>query len=152
MKNAALTIGKLAREAGVPISTIRYYEREGLFAADERSEGNYRLYGSAALERLRFMRAAQGAGLTLGDIRSLLECRAEGGSACHDVQGLLERRLEKVQQQLVHLQDVKGTLKQWIAECHDREASGSCAFIGSLDNKAQREANEEKSDKCTDCS
>ena len=79
MQNGALTIGKLAREANVPISTIRYYEREGLFAADERSDGNYRLYGTAALERLRFMRAAQGAGLTLGDIRSLLECRPAPG-------------------------------------------------------------------------
>lgn len=151
MKNGALTIGKLAREAEVPISTIRYYEREGLFAADERSDGNYRLYGPAALERLRFMRAAQGAGLTLGDIRSLLECREEGGSACHDVQGLLEKRLEKVVQQLAHLKDVKGTLKQWITECHDREASGSCAFIGSLDDQAHRGANQEKSNKCPDC-
>ena len=72
--------------------------------------------------------------------------------ACHDVQGLLEKRLVKVEQQLAHLQDVKGTLKQWITECHDREASGSCAFIGSLDKKAHVEPKKENLNNCPDCS
>ena len=49
------TIGKLAEAAGVPVSTVRYYEREGLLRPEERSEGNYRLYGPASLSRLQFI-------------------------------------------------------------------------------------------------
>lgn len=151
MASGALTIGKLAEAAGVPVSTIRYYEREGLLAPDERSGSNYRLYGPGSLSRLRFMRAAHGAGLTLGDIRTLLACREEGGEACHDVQGILGRRLEKVVQQLEHLVEVKGTLQRWIRECHEREPSGRCAFIGSLDAQAREESGGERSDECADC-
>ena len=52
------TIGRLAAAAGVPASTVRYYEREGILTPDERTAGNYRQYGERALERLRFSRPA----------------------------------------------------------------------------------------------
>ena len=62
------TIGQLARAAGLPTSTLRYYERAGLLEPTGRSEGNYRLYGEEALERLRFIRAAQATGLNRASI------------------------------------------------------------------------------------
>ena len=56
------TIGELARAAGVPTSTVRYYEREGIVRPAGRSGSNYRLYSQQEIERLRFIRAAQGTG------------------------------------------------------------------------------------------
>ena len=65
------TIGQLAKEANVPTSTVRYYERVGHLQPDGRSSGNYRVYSPAALKRLRFIRAAQATGFTLDDITTL---------------------------------------------------------------------------------
>ena len=59
---AAYTIGQLAKEGGVPTSTVRYYERIGLLHPNDRTGGNYRVYSDTALERLRFIRAAQATG------------------------------------------------------------------------------------------
>lgn len=67
------TIGELAEEVGVPTSTLRYYERSGLVSPDGRTSGNYRIYGAAAVERVRFIRAAQATGFTLEDIARLLD-------------------------------------------------------------------------------
>ena len=77
------TIGQLARAAGVPTSTVRYYERIGLVRPAGRTAGNYRVYGEEALECLRFIRAAQATGFALEDISALLNCRRDNTAVCH---------------------------------------------------------------------
>ena len=66
------TIGELAKAAGVPTSTVRYYEREGILRPAGRNGSNYRLYSREDVERLCFIRAAQGTGFTLRDVTELL--------------------------------------------------------------------------------
>lgn len=80
------TIGQVAQVAGVPTSTLRYYERIGLLQAAGRIAGNYRRYGMEALEQLRFIRAAQATGFSLEDVTALLQLRDAPASACQDVQ------------------------------------------------------------------
>lgn len=108
----SLTIGQLAKTAGVPSSTVRYYERIGLLECDNRSAGNYRLYGPAAAERLRFIRAAQAVGFGLDDISTLLR-----GASCRDVQGLIESRLADVAGRLSDLRHVQRVLATCLKEC-----------------------------------
>src|SRR5260370_6463702 len=91
------TIGQLANAAGVPSSTVRYYERVGLVKPSGRSDGNYRLYGEEALERLRLIRAAQATGFTLDDVTLMLSHRHASTSSCREVQGLIESRLLGIQ-------------------------------------------------------
>ena len=67
-----LTIGELAEAAGVPTSTVRYYERAKLLKPSARSPSNYRLYSARELERLRFIRAAQATGFTLDEAAPML--------------------------------------------------------------------------------
>jgi MerR family copper efflux transcriptional regulator len=67
-----ITIGAVARRAGVGIDTIRYYEREGLLPKPRRRASGYRDYGSEVVERLRFIRRAKDLGFTLEEIRELL--------------------------------------------------------------------------------
>ena len=71
--NGFMTIGQVAGAVGVPISTLRFYERQGLMHWTQRSDAGYRLYDPAAVERLRFIRGGQAVGFTLEDIRTLLE-------------------------------------------------------------------------------
>ncbi len=126
------TIGQLARTAGVPTSTVRYYERSRLLHPDGRTDGNYRVYGPAALERLRFIRAAQAIGLTLEDIVTLLDFRDGRTAPCREVQALIEERLSEMKRRLEQLRHVEAVLRSSLRMCRRTERSGRCEVIEKL--------------------
>ena len=128
---AELTIKQLADAAGVPPTTIRYYERIGLVLPASRSASNYRLYDDESLERLRFIRAAQSIGFTLDDIRGLL---GDGGKApcCGDVQQLIEERLAEIETRMKELRHVQRVLKASLAKCKKSNPRKRCHVLASL--------------------
>lgn len=126
------TIGDLADAAGVPITTVRYYERRGLLVPDGRTEGNFRLYAPEALDRLRFIRSAQQAGFTLKNIATLLKFQKGSKSACRDVQRVIEDRLKRVAEDIAHLQHVQEILGRWLRECRKAERTGRCGVLEGL--------------------
>lgn len=132
------TIGQLAKTAGVPTSTVRYYERRGLLRSEGRSRGNYRLYGPSALERLRFVRSAQTAGFTLSDITLLLRFRDGEAAPCREVQKLISGRLARVAEQIEHFQGVEVMLRQWLAVCRRSERTGKCGVLEGLESEHGR--------------
>lgn len=125
------TISELAHKAGVPTSTVRYYERAGLLSPDNRSEGNYRLYGQGTLERLRFIRAAQATGFTLEDIGTLLSHDHDPGLCC-DVQGLIRERLADVKRRMDDLRHIRSVLEATLKRCLKSEPTGLCDAVESL--------------------
>jgi len=127
------TIGELAESAGVPSSTVRYYERAKLLGASRRSRSNYRLYDDTALERLRFIRAAQAIGLTLRDVSRLLR-----PAPCEKVQALIEARLEEVRRRMRELRHVQKVLKASLKLCREHEESGRCAVVEELSASSRR--------------
>lgn len=127
-----MTIGALARAAGVPTSTVRYYERAGILRPRGRSAGNYRLYSNEDLQRLRFIRAAQDTGFTLEDITHLLR-----PTSCERVQSLIETRLEAVEARMRALRRVRGVLRKSLEECRDHEATGRCAVVAELSSRVK---------------
>ena len=129
-----LTIGELSKEAGVPTSTVRYYERKGLLTPARRSASNYRLYTPEDLHRLRFIRAAQASGFTLRDVEQLL-CP----SPCKQVQQLIQDRLEVVSERMKELRHVEKVLRRSLATCMDHERSGRCEVIDQLSATAAQE-------------
>jgi MerR family mercuric resistance operon transcriptional regulator len=129
----SFTIGQLARCAGVPTTTVRYYERRGLLRPATRSgSGNYRTYGAAELERLRFIRAAQTTGFALDDVATLLAFRDGGTEPCKEVQSLIAERLADVGQRLNDLRRVERVLKASLKRCRQHEREGRCAVITTL--------------------
>ncbi len=126
------TIGQLAKEANVPTSTVRYYERVGLLQPDGRSSGNYRVYGPAALKRLRFIRAAQATGFTLDDVTALLSFRDGTTAPCKEVQTLIEERIADTEQRLADLQHVQHVLTSSLKQCRRSERSGRCRVMDDL--------------------
>jgi len=141
------TIGQLARAADIPTSTVRYYERRGLLRPDSRSKGNYRVYGEAALERLLFVRAAQAAGFTLGDIDALLDFRDGDSAPYKEVRDLIAVRLDQVVEQIKHLKVVDRVLREWMKVCHESERSGCCGVLEGL--QAPREKKCKKTGECS---
>lgn len=126
------TIGHLAKEAGVPVSTVRYYEQIGLIEPDGRSSGNYRVYTTQAFERLRFIRAAQATGFTLDDVTTLLNLRDGTTVPCKEVQTLLKERLADTEQRLLDLHHVQQVLKVSLTMCRRSERTGRCRVIDDL--------------------
>lgn len=127
-----LSIGDLAKAAGVPTSTVRYYERVGILRPSGRSAGNYRFYSTNELERLRFIRAAQATGFTINDIRALLR-----PAACGKVQSLIEDRLSEIGSRMKELRHVQRVLRASLAECRAHQATGRCKVVDELTAKAR---------------
>lgn len=131
---ASFTISELAHAAGVPTTTVRYYERAGLLMPTARSGAGYRLYGIAALERLRFIRAAQGVGFALDDVGALLELDTNRTTLCQtEVASILEKRLAETEARLRDLKQVKAHLSAALTKC--RNSNGECAVMQELSTK-----------------
>ncbi len=131
-----LTISQLAKAVAVPTTTVRYYERAGLLKPEDRSAGNYRLYGVESLRRLKFIRAAQAIGFTLDDVRELLGRVEAEPPPCRDVQTLIEGRLADIEERLKDLRHVQRVLKSSLEKCKQTEQAGCCHVIETLRQKS----------------
>ena len=138
------TIGQLAKVVGVATSTIRFYERTGLFKPDARTRGNYRFYGEEALERLRFIRAAQATGFSLEDVRQLLSLMHSEAPPCEDVLALTKNRLVQVRQRIKELRHVEKVLAGSLAECCNGKSPDLCSEIVRLKDPRGRACNQVK--------
>ena len=129
---SSYTIGQLAKAVNVPASTLRFYERARLLAPTARSDGNYRQYDSAALERLRFIRAAQATGFSIEDIRELLSLTHSDDPPCDDVMSLMSNRLAEVRERLKKLRHVERVLSRTLKECCTGKSIDLCREITRL--------------------
>lgn len=134
--NVHFTIGQLAREAEVPVSTIRYYERSKLLSPETRSQGNYRLYGADALDRLRFIRAAKANGFTLEEIATLLAFRDGRTAPCREVQELIEHRLAALDQRVKQLRQLQAALRSSLKTCRASDQVDDCGVLKDLGKTA----------------
>jgi len=125
----SMTIGALARDAGVNVETVRYYQRRKLLGVPARPTGRVRRYGEDALARIGFIRRAQALGFTLDEIAALL--RLERFSACGPARALAAKKLTVVDARLRNLVRLKSVLEELIARC-DTGAARGCAIIESL--------------------
>ena len=127
-----ITIGAVARRAGVAIDTIRYYERENLLPPPRRRASGYRDYGPDVVERLRFIRRAKDLGFTLQEIRELLTLSTDRERGVKSVKQRAEARLGEVEQRIRELQRVKRGLKQLIDACPGHGALEHCPILRAL--------------------
>nr|PZN31224.1 MAG: hypothetical protein DIU67_09980 [Actinomycetota bacterium] len=109
-----MKIGELARITGVSTATIRFYEQMGLLTAPGRAANGYRTYDGASVDRVRFIRDARAAGLTLGEIGTILEMKAAGESTCEHVIGLLETHLHAIDRQAAELARARARLQEML--------------------------------------
>ncbi len=104
-------IGSVAKESGIPIKTIRYYEELGLLKTTGRTEGGFRLFSADVFSRLSFIKRSQSLGLSLSEIREFLEIHDRGDLPCDQVQAKLKNKLVEVDRQIQQLQILKQELE-----------------------------------------
>ncbi len=125
----SLTIGRLARAAGVNVETIRYYQRVGLIEEPPRPAAGYRRYSPSTIDRIRFIKRAQELGFSLREIRELLDL---GEGHCADVKARAQARREHVARQIADLQALQTTLDTLIQACEQDEDGARCPIVESL--------------------
>lgn len=126
----ALTISWLAREAGVNVETIRFYQRRGLLPEPDKPLGGIRRYVQADVARVLFIKAAQRIGFSLDEIAQLLQL--DDGTHCSDARIIAERKLDDVRKRLADLQRIETALTQLVDRCTARRGKVSCPLIDAL--------------------
>lgn len=115
-----IQIGRVAKESGLTVDAIRFYEKQGLLKSPARSEGRFRLFGPDDVRNLKFIRKARGLGFSLPEIRELLVLQQEEVRFCVHVRDLLEQKLTVVRQKVEDLQTVGSNLKAALRRCNRR--------------------------------
>lgn len=145
----AAKIGQVAKETGLSVDTIRFYEKQGLLKRSPRTEGGFRLFAASDIEILKFVRKAQELGFSLNEIRELLLLRSDHVPACSHVKELLNQKLKAVEQKIAELQSLERSLKRALQKCK-RElrtpAAGHeeyCPVIDEISRAARRDSQHE---------
>ena len=125
-------IGDLAETTGVTVDTLRYYEREGLLPHVERTTGGFRCYSEETAHRLEFIKQARELGLSLREIRQLIEPK---NGRCSAMRQVLTERLADVERRLHDLASFRKTLKTALDQCEetlDRSKNAPCPVVRHL--------------------
>ncbi len=105
------SIGEVANITGITISTLRYYDREGMFPNMERSNGGIRMFSDTEIETLHIIECLKNSGLSIKDIKQFLNWCQEGDSSLQKRRDMFYERLEVVDKQMKELQNTMNTIK-----------------------------------------
>lgn len=139
-----LKIGQLAKQVGVNIETIRYYERRNLLGPTSRLPSGYRLYNHEAQRRLQFIKNAQVLGFTLHEIEELLDLQVSSKARCGDVQRKAEAKLKHVEAKVRDLQSLATALSRLIRDCRIGQPTDRCPILQSLGKTERRVSNDKR--------
>ena len=135
-----MKIGELARQAGVDVQTVRYYEREGLLEAPARTASGYRAYGPRHLERLNFIRHCRSLDMPLAEIKRLIDLSSDARVSCEQVDALVRAHLERVRMKRQALEALEAQLRTLTAQCASGHRVADCGILEELIHAAHGEA------------
>lgn len=125
-----LTIGAVAKAAGVNVETVRFYQRRALLAEPDKPYGGIRRYGADDVARVRFVKAAQRLGFSLDEIAGLLQL--DDGTHCDEARELAEAKLADVRKKLKDLRRIESALAGLVRDCCMSRGKVSCPLIDTL--------------------
>ncbi len=131
----AYPIGRLSRESGVKIETIRYYERIALMPRPDRTRGGNRIYDDEQLKRLFFIKRCRELGFGIDEIRALLEMVDRRDFTCADVHGMTVNHLTNVKNKISALQHLAAALQDMASRCNKGDVP-NCPIIDVLFDSA----------------
>ena len=129
------SIGQVAKQSGVSVETVRYYEKEGLLEVPERKESGYRQFKGDAIARLSFIQQAKKLGFSLKDIGELLSIKSDANTVCNDVKQLSQEKLVNIENKIKMLQRMRKSLKKLIDVCPGQAPINDCPILDALQKK-----------------
>jgi MerR family mercuric resistance operon transcriptional regulator len=131
MPPAGMTIGRLAKEAGVNVETVRYYQRRGLLDEPQKPTGGHRRYQTSVLKRIEFIRRAQALGFSLAEVETLL--KYSDGASWKETRQIAETKVESLNAHIAQLRKMRDSLKALIDKSVAGKGKGTCPIIKALD-------------------
>jgi DNA-binding transcriptional MerR regulator len=135
----SLTVGHVARLAGVGVPTLRFYERAGLLSKPMRTASNYRVYSDEAVQRVRFIRRAQELGFTLKEIKELLALRVSRRANCDRARIRAEAKIADIQARIKSLRQMSRGLTKFASECETHSPSVECPLLQYLEGELSQQ-------------
>lgn len=129
-----LSIGQVARRAGVGVETVRFYEREGLLEEPPRRASGYRQYSEQVVKRIHFIKRAQQLGFSLKEIMELLMLCMDRQTSCEEVKRHTEAKIAQVEQKLLDLQRMRQALLQVASLCEEEGPRSRCPMLDALEH------------------
>ena len=129
------TIGQVARNAGVGVETVRFYERKGLIEQPPRTGSAFREYPVDAVRRIRFVVHAKELGFTLNEIVGLLSLRSRSAESCDSVKERAEMKIADIEDRIRGLRRMKSTIRRLTQACERREPTAECPIWDVLDEE-----------------
>lgn len=123
------TRSALAKKVGVGADTLRFYEQKSLLRKPVRNVSGYRIYGEADLERMQFIRRAQGLGFSLQHIKHLLQLTGSIKTPRRKVREFAEARLAVIRQKIRDLREMERALGSLVAQCDGQGALQGCPIV-----------------------
>ncbi|MGX4677426.1 Cd(II)/Pb(II)-responsive transcriptional regulator [SAR92 clade bacterium H246] len=130
-----MKIGELAKLTGCSVQTIRYYEKENLLKSKTRSEGNFRLYDTSAVEQLMFIKQCRSLDLALSEVRQLIDLNQSPGTQCDDVNNMIDNHIEQVEQRMKELEGLRDQLTSLRRSCSNNRTIEECGILKNLSSK-----------------
>lgn len=131
-----LTIGDVARQAGVGVETVRFYERQGLLDEPRRRASGYRQYdGGEAIAVLQFIRRAKELGFTLKEIKGLLALRRNASSTRAEIREQAKAKVSDIETKIADLQRIRDVLAKLVKKCHGDGAASDCPILEALQGR-----------------
>ena len=127
-----MKIGELSKRINCSIQTIRYYEKEGLLAQAQRSEGNFRLYDNQALQHLLFIKHCRNLDISLSEIKELIQLKVNPSLQCKNINQIFDNHIEQVNLKIQGLNQLKVQLQDLRQNCTDKQTIESCGILHKL--------------------
>lgn len=119
-----MKIGQVARDAGVTVDTVRFYERRGVLPVPDREPSGYRSYSVDAADRIRLTKSLQALGFTLDEVVDAVHSLDEGEATCANQRWRLEKVRERIDAKLAHLREIRDNVTDALEASH----AGQCPF------------------------
>ena len=130
-----LTIGEVARQAGIGVETVRFYERQGLLEEPQRRASGYRQFDPEAVAVLRFIRRAKELGFTLKEIKGLLALRRDASATRAEVRQQAKAKVTDIEARIADLQRMRDVLLKLVKKCHGDGAATGCPILEALQGR-----------------
>lgn len=129
-----MKIGELARKTGLSVDAIRFYEKQGLIAIPQRTDGGYREFSHKTMELLNFISKCRALDISLPEIKKLLRVRSRSVKSCREANIVIDDQLDRLRQRIKELKKLERQLAELRSVCNQELAPGDCEIIKALDS------------------
>jgi MerR family copper efflux transcriptional regulator len=133
-----MRIGKVAKQVGITVEAIRFYEKKGLIEPPTRNESGYRDYPEDVVQLVSFIKRAKELGFSLKEIKNLMSLRYTPGTTCSEIKSQTIEKIANIDRKVKDLLKIKGALAELVSGCPGQGPLNHCTIMEALESKEMK--------------